>query len=260
MKDTLNRRSRKKRQSSGRTLKIRPRDLQTLALLYRYRFLSSNDLADHLTPKSSKRLKERLGQLFHDGGLIDRPEEQWRDEAAHYAPNIYTLTNKGRALLKQEKRLPLQAVVYPKKSVGGERMQFRHSLKISQVVSQAELETKKRSHRRFVPIEEIKIRQLAKGKSFHLEFPVTIPISEENPHKVYRTTVKPDGLYGVEYTDSGKPLYRFFAVEVDISTPNKRSSLECSSILKKKLAYEAAINSGSYKEVLGVPNLNLVSL
>ena len=105
-------------------------------------------------------------------------------------------------------------------------------------------------------IDEIKQRQLAKGKLFTLEFPVTIPISEYNPHTIHRTTVKPDGLYGIEHTETGTKLYRFFAVEVELTSPAKRKGMKLSSSLKKRLAYDAAIKFGSYKQKLGIPNLN----
>jgi len=64
-------------------------------------------------------------------------------------------------------------------------------------------------------------------------------------------------LYGIEYSETGNKLYRFFTIEVELSSPNKRSSLNYSSSFKKKLAYDVAIKSGSYKELLGIPNLQL---
>lgn len=255
MHDTLNRRLRTKRSPSGKNIKITNRDLEVLRLLYRYRILSSKDIAAHLNPKSTKRFTERLGQLYHDGGFVDRPTEQWNLPKAQYAPIVYSLTTKGKQFLEAEHQLPLKAVVYPANSLGGVRQQFQHSLQISQAICRAELETVSTPHQRFVPIDEIRNRQMAKGKSFKLEFPVTIPMSKDNPHSVYRTTVKPDGLYGVEYTETGKKLYRFFAVEIERTSPKRRGSLKLSSTLKKKLAYEVAIKSGSYKEALGVSNL-----
>ena len=257
MLDTLNRRSRKKRQSSGKRVIINQRDLDILSLLYRYRFLTSKDLIAYFQPKSEKRFIERLGQLFHDAGLIDRPKEQWGCAGAKYNPNVYTLTQKGKCLLVEKLTLPLQAVQYPNLANGGERKQFLHSLKISQAVHKVEMQTLHEPTQRFVCLEEIHNRQIAKGKSFKLEFPVTVPISERNPYTVFRTTVKPDGMYGIEYTESGEKLYRFFAVEVELTSPSKRKDLKNSSTFKKQLAYDAAIKSGSYKDALGVPNLTL---
>lgn len=257
MLDSLNRRSRKKRQPSGKRVIINKRDLDVLSLLYRYRFLTSKDLIAHFQPKSEKRFTERLGQLFHDANLIDRPKEQWECAGAKYNPNVYTLMPKGKSLLEAKNLAPLRAVQYPNPSNGGERKQFFHSLKTSQAIHQTELETLNQSDQRFVCLDEICNRRLAKGKPFKLELPVTVPISEHNPKTVYRTMVKPDGLYGIEYAKSSEKLYRFFAIEVELTSPVKRSTLKNSSTFKKQLAYDAIIQSGSYKVALGIPNLNL---
>lgn len=255
MHDILNRRLRTKGCPSGKNVKLGGRDIQVLSLLYRYRILSSKNITDHLKPKSTKRFTERLGQLYHDTGLIDRPVEQWNLAKAQYAAIVYSLSAKGKHLLDTEYQLPLKAVVYPANNVGGERQQFQHTLQISQSIHNAELDTIREPQQRFVPLDEIRNRQLSRGKQFNPEFPVTIPISQHNPHSVCRTTVRPDGLYGIEYTETDKKLYRFFAVEIERTSPKRRSSLKLSSTLKKKLAYEAAIKSGRYKAALGVPNI-----
>ena len=257
MIDTLNRRSRKKRQPSGKLVFINYRDLDILSLLYRYRHLTSQNLIEHLKPKSEKRFTERLGQLYHDAGLVERPEEQWKCADARHNHIVYTLMPKGRYLLETKQQLPLRAVSYPQQSNGGERKHFFHALKISQAIHKAEMQTLHKSDQRFVSLDEIHKRQLAKGKSFKLEFPVTIPISKRNPKTIHRTTVKPDGLYGIEYTETEHNLYRFFAVEVELTSPTNRKSIKNSSTFKKHLAYDAAIESGSYKSALGVPNLSL---
>lgn len=257
MHDSLNRRSRLKRQPSGKRLIIKQRDLEILALLYRYRYLNSKDLISHLKPKSEKRFIERLGQLFHDGSLIDRPKEQWERAGAAYAHIVYALSSRGKKLLKERNYLPEQAVVFPEHTNGGARKQFLHSLKISQAICKVEVDTLQEPNQRFVCLDEIRKHQLSKGKHFQLEFPVTIPISKDNPNTAYRTTVQPDGLYGIEYSESGKKLYRFFAVEVELSSPAKRTNLRNSSTLKKQLAYNATLKSGTYKEAIGVPNLFL---
>jgi len=181
MLDSLNRRSRKKRQPSGNRVIINNRDLDILSLLYRYRHLTSKDLIAYFQPKSEKRFTERLGQLYHDAGLIDRPKEQWECAGAKYNPNVYTLMPKGKNLLEEKHSTPLRAVQYPSPSNGGERKQFLHSLKISQAIQKAELQTLHETNQHFVCLDEIRNRQLARGKTFKLEFPVTVPISKHNP-------------------------------------------------------------------------------
>lgn len=257
MLDTLDRRSRQKRQPSGKRIIIKQRDLDILSLLYRYRLLNSQHLITHLKPKSEKRFTERLGQLFHDADLIDRPKEQWDCAGAKYNHCVYTLKQKGMSLLEKHQSLPLRAVQHPNPSNGGERKQFLHSLKISQAIQKVEIETLHEPHQRFVCLDEIRNRQIAKGKTFKLEFPVTIPISEHNPNTVHRSTVKPDGLYGIEFMEADQKLYRFYAVEVEHTSPTNRKTLRKSSSFKKQLAYTAAIKTGTYIDALGIPNLSM---
>lgn len=258
MLDTLNRRSRYKRQSSGRNVQITNRDLDILALMYRYRYLTSQNLIAYFKPKSEKRFTERLGKLFHDAGLLDRPKEQWDRAGAHYAHIVYELSPKGKRLLLEKREEPFCAVIFPKDRPDSTSPQFKHALRINQVILEAELETLHAPHQRFVSLSEIRQRQLAKGKTFKLEFPVTIPISKDNPNTVHRTTVKPDGLFGVEYSETGEKLYRFFAVEFENTSPNKRSNLKYSCTLKKQLAYDAVIKSRNYKSSLGIPNISIL--
>jgi len=104
-------------------------------------------------------------------------------------------------MLLEKCEKPLRAVIFPKDKPHSASPQFKHALKINKVILEAELETLKAPHQRFVSLGEIRQKQLAKGKEFKLEFPVTIPISKDNPNTVHRTTVKPDGLYGIEYSE-----------------------------------------------------------
>ena len=67
------RRSRFRRTSKGKRIELTERDLQILRWLYRYRFLSTPQLIVAVQPRSHKRFIERLGDLFHETGLIDRP-------------------------------------------------------------------------------------------------------------------------------------------------------------------------------------------
>jgi len=66
MIDTLNRRSRYKRQPSGRNIQLTKRDFDILTLMYRYRYLTSQDLIAYFKPKSPKRFTERLSKLFRN--------------------------------------------------------------------------------------------------------------------------------------------------------------------------------------------------
>lgn len=249
------RRSRYKRQPSGKRIRVGDSDIAILAALHRFRYLTSKDLVAYIKPKSGKRFVERLGDLFHDAVLVDRPQSQSLHQGISFIPMVYALSRRGYWLLKENNQLPKRAVMQT--IPNAQSPQFAHALAISQALCQAEFETHANEHQRFVPIEEIAERQRNKGKQFKLEFSATIPRSQYNSDGPLKTKVRPDGLYGIEYTETGKPLYRFFAIEVERTSPKRRSSLKLSSTLKKQLAYEVAIKTGSYKDVLGVPNLTL---
>ena len=137
--------------------------------------------------------------------------------------------------------------------------QFQHLLAISRSVAEIEREIAYKpasaSDRRFVPIEEILERSNAHLHDIHLSFPVTIKRSRHNPGESYSTSVIPDAVYGIEYQEDTARVYRFFALEVERTSPLRRRSFKLTSTLKKLFAYQATIHSGSYMNALGVPNL-----
>lgn len=76
--DAIGRRSRFKRTPTHKRIVLGDRDTKILRWLYRYRYLRTPQLISFLQPKSQKRFVERLGDLFHETGLINRPQAQWR--------------------------------------------------------------------------------------------------------------------------------------------------------------------------------------
>ena len=75
---TTKRRSRMQRISSGKRIELTMRDIELFKLLYRYQYLRSDFLYAFLGGESQTRFKERLGDLYHDGRFINRPEQQWQ--------------------------------------------------------------------------------------------------------------------------------------------------------------------------------------
>src|SRR5471030_1578939 len=70
------RRSRMRRTRTGKRLELTARDIEIFKLLARYRYLPSTFIHALVGGRSETRLKERLGDLFHEG-YIDRPGQQW---------------------------------------------------------------------------------------------------------------------------------------------------------------------------------------
>ena len=253
MTEPIHRRSRMRRTSGGRRIVPGARDIEIFRLLYQFGPLHSIDLAALIKPRSVKRFIERLGHLYHDGGYLDRPVQQWEHGQALCQPVVHSLSQKGRVALEESSyELPHRAVPGRPRQPGHRVPQFRHALGISTTLASVAASCAAQRQQRFVPHGEIILRSGCDGSAI----PVTIPVSAHNPGAPLETNIIPDGLYGIEYAlEDGTKGYRFFAVEVELSSPLRRGTLKQSSTLKKLLAYQAALHSGSYKTALGVPNL-----
>jgi hypothetical protein len=258
----ISRRSRFKRTSTGKCLFLTERDAAIFRLLYRYRYLRATQVVAFLKPKSEKRLIERLGDLYHETGLIDRPVTQWRRFDARYRPIIYELSAKGLAHLEACGPLPQRAVTFATKDHAGRTPQFDHAMMIVDALVEAELGTVAKEDRRFVPVDEILARMPEKSRQTKkpLAIPVTIKPSKQMPslQAPISTHVIPDALYGIGYRQiDGEWLYRFFALEAEHKSPKRRSTAKLSSLVLKQVAYGALIQSRAYREVWSIPNLSL---
>ena len=260
-KDKLGRRSRFKRTRTGKIIQLTARDIEILRWLYRYRFLRAPHLVALIEPKSEKRFIERLGDLFHEAGLIDRPEAQWRSFDARYQPIIYELSPKGQKHLDELGALPHRATSLARRGKPGSTPQFDHAMMIVDATVDVELETIAAQDQRFVPVDEILARapDLARDATKPLAIPVTVRPRPGLPDfkAPVSTNIVPDGLYGIEYFIDGEKRYRFWALECENRSPAWRSKTGLSSTAMKRAAYEALIKAGQHRKVWGVPNLRL---
>lgn len=256
--DRMGRRSRFKRTETGKHIFLTDRDTDILRLLYRYRYLRATHLVAFLKPKSEKRLIERLGNLYHEVGLIDRPSAQWRRFDARYAPMIYELSPKGLRHLETYGQLPDRAVTFARKYRNGVFPQFDHAMMIVDALTAVELGTTEKPEQRFVPVDEILRRAPEKTRKAKrpLAIPVTIPPNKElNITTPLKTYVVPDALYGVEYLIDGEKGYRFYALECENRSPKRRATAKLSSLALKEAAYETLARSRGFYQIWGIPNL-----
>ncbi len=259
--DRIGRRSRFKRTRTGKNIVITDRDVEILRWLHRYRYLRSPQIIGFLKPRSEKRLLERLGDLFHETGLIARPKAQWRSFDARYTPMIYELSRKGHCLLEDRGNVPDCATSLTRVGRQGATPQFDHAMMIVDAMVEVELATRVNSDRRFVPVEEIlrraPERQMAGGKA--LSIPITLRPGKHLPtlKAPLFTHIVPDGLYGIEYLVDGKKRYRFWALECENQSPQRRKKIGLSSLATKKAAYDELIRCRKYRDVWGIPNLKL---
>lgn len=259
--DCIGRRSRFKRSPTGKRIFLTDRDVEIFRWLYRYRYLRATQLVALLQPKSEKRLIERLGNLYHETDLIDRPKVQWQRFDARYAPIVYELTLKGTRYLETCGPLPDRATTFARKNQAGITPQFEHATMIVDALVETEIATCSAANERFVPVDEILARMPAVSRQGPRPLSISVTIGP-NAHMPalkapMKTTIVPDALYGIEYeTDSGK-LYRFWALECENRSPRWRSTARLSSLALKQVAYNALIQSREFTAVWGIPNLAL---
>lgn len=260
-RDAIGRRSRFHRTPTGKAIFLTDRDSAILRLLYRYRYLRAPQLVAFLQPRSEKRFIERLGDLYHEAGLIDRPVSQWRRFDARYLPLVYELSAKGFRYLETIGPLPDRATTFARKDRSGATPQFEHAMMIVDALVAVELETISTEGRRFVPVDEILRR--APEETRRAKKPLAVPVTiRPNKHlpavKVPITTeVVPDALYGIEHLIDGEKRYRFYALECERHSPRSRSAVKLSSTALKRAAYEALTSSSGFRAIWGIPNLEL---
>jgi hypothetical protein len=259
--DALGRRSRFSPHRLGKRIVITERDIEILRWLYRYRYLGQPQLIDLLNPKSSKRFIERLGNLFHETGFINRPTVQHRHFDSRCTPMIYEITKAGISYLESSNALPNRAVTFSLRSSRASNPQFLHTMMIIDALIEIELDVSKIPNQRFVPVDEILTRapESTRQSRNPLRIPVTLKPSPKYPiiRSRMKTHLIPDGLYGIEYLIDGQKRYRFWALECERTSPHNRSSTSASSRALKEASYAALIQSHAYKSHWGIPNLKL---
>ncbi len=260
-KDCLGRRSRFKRQISGKRIRLGQRDIDVLRWLYRYRYLRTSHLTQIFKPKSPKRFVERLGNLFHETGYINRPNLQGDHFSAHATSMLYEISIKGINLLDVQGGLPDRAVTFSRRSPRSYSPQYLHTMMIIEALLEIELETITKTGQRFVPVDEILAR--APESTRIARNPLSVPITLK-PTKKYpfirsrmETHLIPDALGGIEYLIDGEKRYRFWALECERASPASRSHAQASSTRLKCAAYDALIASRNYRNHWGIPNLKL---
>jgi len=259
--DTSARRKRYTRQPTGKSIRLSERDAKIFALLTRYRYLNTEQLLAFVQPQSVKRFKERLGDLFHETSLINRPAAQWKFPDAKCQHAIYEITMQGIEWLSLQGIKPQNVTLFSRRERMGVRTQFEHRLLVIDHLVRRELEILNTPNERFISIDEILSR--APIVTIESPNPLAIPIvlkpNQAFPElkKPFETNIIPDAVYGVERTIDGQKRYRFFAVEGERTSPKKRKRLDLSSTDKKQRLYAELKRQGLAAQHLGVPSLHL---
>lgn len=162
--DRSGRRSRFVRTPRGKHIVLTERDRSVMRWLHRYRYLSAAHLHDIIQPRSAKRFSERLGDLFHETGLIDRPPAQWQLADIRWRPLIYELSPAGTRWLMREDSLPHRTVTFSRRRASGRMLQWQHTMMVIEAVLATERATASKPDERFVPVDEILARAPKKPK------------------------------------------------------------------------------------------------
>jgi len=234
---------------TGKRLMLTSRDIEIFKLLGRYRYLRSTYLHAFAGGLSATRFKERLGHLYHEGGYIERPAQQWLFAEARYQPAVYE-SAEGAVRALQSAGIAAD----DKRTFLGDALhrQFLHSLMICEALASIELGARDNPHLRFIGWQEILARAPEATRLSPTPFRIAVPTGGY---------VVPDGLFGLEYTRAGAKAYRFFALEVDRGTmPVARSKPGQTSVLSKLAAYREILTRQTHKTHWGVSRLLVLML
>jgi hypothetical protein len=264
---TSKRRSRFSRQKTGKRVQLTQRDLIILRLLARYRFLRSTHLHALAGGKSHKRFVERLGDLYHECGYVDRPKQQWQAINARYMPTVYELARAGRAILEQYDNGQDAEPLITQKHRQEIARQYHHELMICDVLASIEIGTRADPTQRFIPWPEILASAQMPTSTRNAANPLAVAVSityarpgTRQSHHFNRPLI-PDALFGLEYSAGNKKQFRFFALEADRNTePIVRSNPQKSSYFRKILQYREVVAGSLYKAQWGLPNLMVLTV
>jgi len=242
-----------RRQSTGKRLELTRRDLEIFKLLSRYRYLRSTFIHAFVGGDRTK-LIERLGTLYHEGGYLNRPAQQWQVVNARYQPAVYELDAKGAETIALAGESTGPATWLGK---AGIQRQFAHALTICDTLASIELGVCENPTLRFVAWKEIlgspRCPEDRRRSNRPFEFTVT---AEGQSLRLI-----PDAVFGIEYKAEERKTYRFFALEVDRGTmPVRRAALRQSSYRKKLIAYREVTARELYRLQYGLPNLFVLTL
>jgi hypothetical protein len=252
------------RKPTNKRIELNERDIEIFRLLNRYRYLRSTHLFALIGGKSQKRFIERLGHLYHEGGYLDRPPQQWQTVNARYMPAVYELGEAGERVLAQH---GLAAPSLTRKVRPGAVRQYHHELMICDVISSIEIGARANPNLRYISWDEIflnpKMPEVTRNSANPLAISVPVSYTCQRTKNTYRSDkpLIPDALFGIEYMVDGQKRYRFFALEADRNTePVFRGNLQQTSYLRKILQYREIVARVLYKTQWGLPNLLVLNV
>ena len=212
---------------------IRPRDIEVISTVYKYRVLSQYHIERLFFP-SKDRTQQRL-RLLYDHAFLERCWEPQRVGDTGRTPNLYVLDRKGADLLRAER--PAIEVVWHHsyKDPSGEYL--RHLLPLNDFM--------------------VVVRLAARHKGYEIGEWMTEAELKSSPQRVRvqtasgrrrDVTVIPDSFFSVRHDSYVYP----FLVEQDGTT-------QTSKVIKQKIRmYNAYYSSGKYTDRFGYKSFRVL--
>lgn len=229
--DCAGRRRRDRRSPTGMQLGLTERDLLWLEKLHRHGPLASTFLLAYSrsTHRSDGRAKDRLTHLYHEAGkhggaYLERPWQQFATQGARYHDLVYDITDAGLRALKDAGRL--------REHVPVPSGPWVHRYMTAAITASIELAALQTESIQFIFGDVILERAQAP-----LRFPVAVAGVTSN--------LIPDALFGLEYAEGERKLYRFFIVEADRGTEPATANAS----RHRRKTYERTVHQ--YREFVG---------
>ena len=221
--DTNERAKRHERRDNPPNITLRPRDIDVVSAVYKYRVLSQHQLERLFFP-SKDRAQQRL-RLLYDHAYLDRCWEPQRVGDTGRTPNLYVLDRKGADLLRAER--PELAVVWHHsyKNPSGEHL--KHLLPLNEFMVIVRLAARLRGY----TVHEWQTEAELKAN------PERVRVQTARGHR-RDVTVIPDSFFTIKHEHYAYP----FLVEQDGNT-------QTSKVIKQKVRmYHAYYATGKYTE------------
>jgi len=188
------------------SLKIQPRDIQIVKLVYDHRFLSSDQIRA-LSDGSEQVISRRLQKLFHNG-FLDRPPQQFSFTAGSNTM-VYGLGDKGADILSTEFGIDRGKITWRTKNYEAKTRYLNHTLMISNFRVCFTLAFKETQKAKLLFWNQNKLGDL-KDHVF---------IKDDKKKEPIKAPVEPDSYFAILHPN-GKKSY--FFLEADQSTMDNR--------------------------------------
>jgi len=195
-------------------LRLQPRDIQIIRLVYDFRFLNSDQI-NALVSGSEQGILRRLQKLFHYG-FLDRPPRQLINPLAGTQKMVYALGDRGADLLAEKSPIDRGKIKWTEKNREVKDRHIEHTLMISNFRICLELALRN--------LPDVRLLFWQRENSQELKDYVYI---QDHPGTRIRVPIVPDGFFAIE--DPQDEMYFFSEADQGTMTNTR--------FLKKMKAY-----------------------